>query len=85
MNKLVKIGLAWGCCIVVYIILAIVYPVIVSLTSQSSSAIVAVSPNAATDYPGLLSGIGAWNLIVWVVPAGVTIVATVVWMREQKD
>lgn len=78
-----KLGAVWLAGIVSYIILANVYPAFTGLTD---SAVVAVQASGnMSQQPGIVTGLQIMPLLVWFIPFGVIVAATVVYIRSGKN
>ena len=78
--KFLKIAGMWLVIILVYIIFANVYPVFSDLTDVATAGV--ISSGNMTNQPGIVDGLQLQKLVVWFIPAGVGLLATVVYLRE---
>lgn len=79
-NAIKNLGIMWLCIIVVYIMLAFLYPVFTDMASAGVSGLEATSN--MSNYPGAKEAVQTSPLWIWFVPGGIGFIATVVIIRE---
>lgn len=82
MVKIWHIGVIWGLVVFAYIIYANVFTVFTGLTDSAGAALQATSN--MSNYPGTLEAVQSAPLWGWFVPGGVGIVATAVYLIQEK-
>lgn len=80
-NALKNLGIMWLLIIVVYIMLAFLYPVFTTMASTGDALLVATSN--MSNYPGSREVVQTSALWIWFVPGGIGFIATVVVIREK--
>ena len=80
MGKALKtVAIMWGVILVVYLLLAFLYPVITGLADEGAAELQATSN--MSNYPGTVAVIQAIGLWIWFVPGGLGFIASVVIIR----
>ena len=78
-----KIVVTWFIVIFAYIVLAVTMPGITSITNSTATALDATSN--MTNYPGTKQLIQAYPVWVWLIPGGLGLCATAVFLRENSS
>lgn len=73
------LGYVWLMVVVSYILIAILSPVFVDMSSQSVAAMQATSN--MSNYPGTVAGVAGFPFWVWLIPGGLGIAVTVAKLK----
>lgn len=82
-KKIGNIILLWIAIFWCYILLANMYPAFTTITASAQSATVAASSNASARV-GAVEFMGVMPLIVWFIPGGLGMLATVVYLKAPQ-
>lgn len=81
MKKVFQVGLVWALVVSVYIVLAGIAKVHTGI-SQEAVAVVTASANMSNQgNVWLTQAFNIWPVVMWFIPGGVGLVATVIYLR----
>lgn len=78
-KKLITILIIWGALTLVYIMLAMLMPVITTLTASANTS---MASGNMTGIPGVAEATNAFPLYVWFIPGGVGIIGTIIVLKK---